>query len=121
MPDLPLTRFAEWRFQTPRTFCIKTIVDPSKDTLLVVSAHAADFVWRAGGAIALYHSRGVRVRVLCLSFGERGESQKLWRQPDMDIETVKRVRREEAKKAAVWRLNLFFDAGIIHCARTITH
>ena len=23
-------------------------------TILVVSAHAADFVWRAGGAIALY-------------------------------------------------------------------
>ena len=29
-------------------------------TALVVSAHSADFVWRAGGAIALYASRGWR-------------------------------------------------------------
>jgi 4-hydroxy-4-methyl-2-oxoglutarate aldolase len=43
----------------------------------VVSAHSADFVWRAGGAIALYAQRGWRVKVVCLSFGERGESQKL--------------------------------------------
>ena len=26
-------------------------------TVLVISAHAADFVWRAGGAIALYVGR----------------------------------------------------------------
>jgi 4-oxalomesaconate hydratase len=43
-------------------------------SILVVSAHAADFVWRAGGAIALYASRGYKVRILCLSYGERGES-----------------------------------------------
>jgi 4-oxalomesaconate hydratase len=45
--------------------------------LLVVSAHATDFAWRAGGAIALYTSRGARVRVLCWPYGERGESQGL--------------------------------------------
>ena len=28
--------------------------------MLVVSAHAADFVWRAGGAVALAASRGDR-------------------------------------------------------------
>ena len=84
-----------------------------KDIVLVVSAHAADFVWRAGGAIALYHSRGARVRVLCISYGERGESQKLWRKPEMDVETVKRVRHEEAEKAAdVLGAEIrFFDAG----------
>ena len=27
-------------------------------TALVVSAHSADFVWRAAGAIALYAERG---------------------------------------------------------------
>jgi 4-oxalomesaconate hydratase len=27
-------------------------------SVLVVSAHAADFVWRAGGAIALYAKNG---------------------------------------------------------------
>ena len=82
-------------------------------TVLVISAHAADFVWRAGGAIALYHSRGARVRVLCLSYGERGESQKLWRQDGMTIETVKTVRQQEAERAAeVLGAEIrFFDAG----------
>ena len=64
-----------------------------KDVVLVVSAHAADFVWRAGGAIALYASRSCRVRVLCLSFGERGESERLWKEPGMTLEQVKTVRR----------------------------
>jgi 4-oxalomesaconate hydratase len=84
-----------------------------KDTVLVVSAHAADFVWRAGGAIALYASRGCRVRVLCLSYGERGESEKLWRQPGMTLDEVKRVRQAEAESAAkVLGAEIrFFDAG----------
>jgi 4-oxalomesaconate hydratase len=88
-------------------------MDSSKDTILVVSAHAADFVWRAGGAIALYHSLGCRVRVLCLSYGERGESQKMWRVPGMDIERVKQARRAEAEQAAeVLGAEIrFFDAG----------
>jgi 4-oxalomesaconate hydratase len=47
--------------------------------VLVVSAHAGDFVWRAGGAIALAASRGAAVTVLCLSYGERGESARAWR------------------------------------------
>jgi 4-oxalomesaconate hydratase len=69
-------------------------------TALVVSAHSADFVWRAGGAIALYAARGWRVVVVCLSFGERGESAKLWRQPGMTLEAVKANRKDEAQRAA---------------------
>jgi 4-oxalomesaconate hydratase len=69
-------------------------------TMLVVSAHAADFVWRAGGAIALHAKLGFRVHVICLSFGERGESAKLWRQAGMTLETVKSQRRTEAQVAA---------------------
>ena len=42
-------------------------------TALVISAHAADFVWRCGGAIALHAERGYKVTVVCLSFGESGE------------------------------------------------
>jgi 4-oxalomesaconate hydratase len=82
-------------------------------TLLVVSAHAADFVWRAGGAIALYASRGYRVRVLCLSYGERGESQGLWTKAGMTLEHVKKVRHSEAARAAeVLGAEIrFFDAG----------
>lgn len=69
-------------------------------TALVVSAHSADFVWRAGGAIALHADDGVAVTVICLSFGERGESAKLWRQPGMTLERVKSERRKEAEGAA---------------------
>ena len=72
----------------------------SNRNVLVVSAHAADFVWRAGGAIALYAERGYRVRILCLSYGERGESERLWRQPGMTLECVKASRRAESEKAA---------------------
>src|SRR5688572_25881834 len=69
-------------------------------TALIVSAHSADFVWRAGGAIALHAAQGWRVHIVCLSFGERGESAKLWRQPGMTMETVKTNRRAEAQEAA---------------------
>ena len=70
-------------------------------TALVISAHAADFVWRCGGAIALHAEQGVKVTVVCLSYGERGESAKLWKQPGMTLDRVKEVRRAEAQKAAV--------------------
>ena len=69
-------------------------------SVLVISAHSADFVWRAGGAIALSASRGSAVHVVCLSFGERGESQGLWAQEGMTLERVKQARREEATAAA---------------------
>src|SRR5579863_1122087 len=84
-----------------------------RKNILVVSAHAADFVWRAGGAIALYASRGYRVRILCLSFGERGESQGAWKQPGMTIEKVKEIRRAESTRAAgiLGAEIRFFDSG----------
>ena len=69
-------------------------------TGLVVSAHSADFVWRAAGAIALYAKRGWTMKVVCLSYGERGESAKLWRMPGMTLERVKEDRRAEATRAA---------------------
>lgn len=69
-------------------------------TALVVSAHSADFVWRCGGAIALHAARGFQVTVVCLSYGERGESAKLWRQEGMTLDRVKTSREAEAKKAA---------------------
>jgi len=82
-------------------------------TILVVSAHAADFVWRAGGAIALYADRGYRVRILCLSYGERGESERLWKMPGMDVDRVKQLRCAESQKAAdiLGAEIRFFDSG----------
>ena len=86
----------------------------SEKTALVVSAHAADFVWRCAGAIALHVEKGYRVTVLCLSSGERGESAKLWKQEGMTLKRLKAARREEAEKAAA-ALGVedirFFDLG----------
>lgn len=72
----------------------------SEKTALVLSAHSADFVWRCGGAIALHQEQGVDVTVVCLSYGERGESAKLWKQEGMTLEKVKASRRREAEQAA---------------------
>jgi 4-oxalomesaconate hydratase len=68
--------------------------------LLVVSAHAADFVWRAAGAIAVHTAAGGVATVVTLSFGERGESGELWAEEGQTVENVKRIRREEAEAAA---------------------
>jgi 4-oxalomesaconate hydratase len=79
---------------------------------LVISAHAGDFVWRTGGAIALATSRGERAKVVCLSYGERGESAKAWR-AGRTLEEIKAIRREEAENAAA-ELGAeieFLDAG----------
>ncbi|HXL90563.1 MAG TPA: PIG-L deacetylase family protein [Streptosporangiaceae bacterium] len=79
---------------------------------LVVSAHAADFVWRAGGAIALAAARGEPVTVVCLSYGERGESASAWR-AGKTLDEIKALRRGEAESAAAVlgaRIE-FLDAG----------
>jgi 4-oxalomesaconate hydratase len=83
-------------------------------TALVVAAHPGDFVWRAGGAIALHAAKGYDVDVVCLAYGERGESAKLWKTPGMTLERVKAARRKEAEAAAA-ALGVhdiqFFDLG----------
>ena len=68
-------------------------------TALIVSAHAADFVWRCGGAIALHAELGYNVTVVCLSYGERGESAKLWKE-GKTLDQVKAIRKSEAEAAA---------------------
>ncbi|WP_219413721.1 PIG-L deacetylase family protein [Pseudonocardia nigra] len=82
------------------------------ESLLVVSAHAGDFVWRAGGAIALTTSRGGRATVVCLSYGERGESARAWRE-GKSLEEIKAIRRAEAEQAAaILGADIrFLDAG----------
>jgi 4-oxalomesaconate hydratase len=68
--------------------------------VLVIGAHSADFVWRAGGAVALATRNGGTAQVIALSYGERGESGELWKEPGQTIERVKQVRHAEAEKAA---------------------
>ncbi|MGM0931265.1 MAG: PIG-L deacetylase family protein [Actinomycetota bacterium] len=84
----------------------------TEPALLVVSAHAGDFVWRAGGAIAAAAQRGERAVVVCLSYGERGESAKAWRE-GKGLEEIKAIRREEAENAAaaLGAEVRFLDAG----------
>ncbi|PSC03734.1 PIG-L domain-containing protein [Alsobacter soli] len=86
--------------------------DTSK-TGLVITAHPGDFVWRAGGAIALHAARGYRMKIVCLSYGERGESQFAWKTAGVRLEDVKAQRREEAERAAaILGAEIeFFDAG----------
>jgi len=74
--------------------------DMQGKTLLVFGAHSADFVWRAAGTIAVVTSQGGTAAVIALSYGERGESGELWKEPDQTIENVKHIRHEEAEAAA---------------------
>jgi 4-oxalomesaconate hydratase len=66
----------------------------------VIGAHSADFVWRAGGAVAKAVENGGTAEVIALSYGERGESGELWKQEGQTIENVKRIRHGEAEAAA---------------------
>jgi 4-oxalomesaconate hydratase len=66
----------------------------------VIGAHSADFVWRAGGAVAVAVEDGGTAEVIALSYGERGESGELWKQEGQTVENVKKVRHAEAEAAA---------------------
>ncbi|MDE3131010.1 MAG: PIG-L family deacetylase [Acidobacteriota bacterium] len=66
----------------------------------VIGAHAADFVWRAGGAIAKAVELGGEAEVVALSYGERGESGELWKHEHQTIANVKQIRHAEAQAAA---------------------
>jgi 4-oxalomesaconate hydratase len=68
--------------------------------LMVIGAHSADFVWRAGGAAAVTTQNGGEARVVALSYGERGESGELWKEEGQTIENVKKIRHGEAERAA---------------------
>ena len=66
----------------------------------VIGAHSADFVWRAGGAIAKAVELGGVAEVVALSYGERGESGELWKHENQTVESVKQIRHAEAEAAA---------------------
>jgi 4-oxalomesaconate hydratase len=66
----------------------------------VIGAHSADFVWRAGGAVAKAVENGGTAEVIALSYGERGESGELWKQEGQTVDNVKRIRHAEAEAAA---------------------
>src|SRR6478609_5868156 len=69
------------------------------NSMVVVTAHVGDFVWRCGGAMALHAQRGVQVHLVCLSYGENGESHSAWK-GDTQREAVQAQRHAEAQAAA---------------------
>ena len=69
-------------------------------SMVVVSAHAVDYVWRAGGTIAKYARNGWDVNIIVLSMGVRGESAPLWKEPGQTYERVGEVRKDESVAAA---------------------
>ncbi|MBS1256043.1 MAG: 4-oxalmesaconate hydratase [Deltaproteobacteria bacterium] len=69
-------------------------------SMLIISAHAADFVWRAGGAIGLHTENGGKAKVVSLSYGENGESGDLWLESGQTVEAVKKKRHAEASAAS---------------------
>jgi 4-oxalomesaconate hydratase len=66
----------------------------------VIGAHSADFLWRAGGAIAKAVEGGGVAEVVALSYGERGESGQLWKEPGQTVVNVTRIRPGVAVAAA---------------------
>jgi 4-oxalomesaconate hydratase len=68
--------------------------------MMVIGAHSADFVWRAGGAVAVTATNGGTAKVIALSYGERGESGELWKEDGQTIDNVKKIRHGEAERAA---------------------
>jgi 4-oxalomesaconate hydratase len=69
--------------------------------VMCVGAHAADFAARCAGTLAHYANQHCAVKVVCWSFGERGESADSWlNNPGIDVEGVKAIRRTEATDAA---------------------
>jgi 4-oxalomesaconate hydratase len=76
-------------------------VQTAAPTLLYIGAHDVDFLVRAGGTLARYAREGSRVVSVSLTYGERQESARLWAErPELTIEEVKQVRREECERCA---------------------
>lgn len=68
--------------------------------ILVVAAHAADYVWRCGGTIAKYAARGSEIRVIALAEGVRGEANDYWKTEGANDETCKDLKISDSQKAA---------------------
>src|SRR5215216_1198171 len=79
---------------------VRSIMYKGVAAVVIECLEAADVVWRAAGTIAIITSQGGSTSVVALSYGERGESGELWKDPNQTVENVKRIRHEEAKTAA---------------------
>ena len=71
--------------------------------MLVIGAHSADFVWRAGGALAVTTTNGGAGRVIALSYGEKGESGELWKEEGQTLENVPVAGKRPAERVPLVR------------------
>lgn len=77
------------------------MIQESKERVLVIGAHALDFLWRCGGTIAKYVRQGHEVKVINLTYGARGESNGIWKKnPEITEEEVALRRKNESQRAA---------------------
>ena len=67
-------------------------------------------MWRAVGAIAAATMRGEKATVVCVSYGERGESASQWLQ-GKSLDEIKTIRRDEASAAAETALTAITQQG----------
>jgi 4-oxalomesaconate hydratase len=104
---------------------LSKISAPQVKSVLVVSAHNTDWIWRCSGTIARYKKLGAQVHVVCLSPGVRGESNGLLKSdPTLTPEAIKAMRVQEAIDAGevlgcdtvqVWD----YDDCILECTKEI--
>ena len=72
------------------------------ERVMVFSAHALDFLWREGGMIARYVKEGCPVKVICASYGARGESNDIWKKnPGITEEEVRELMKVSLDAIAV--------------------
>jgi len=70
-------------------------------SMVVVSAHAADWCTRAGGAVLKYVEMGYSVTVIILTYGIRGESRQFWvDHPNGPSDLCRNIRIEEIKSVS---------------------
>ena len=71
-----------------------------KPTILVFSAHSADFCSRSGGTLAKCRNN-YRMRVIIVTYGERGESPGCWQTSEsLEVQEIKEIRKSEVIEAA---------------------
>ena len=100
---------------------------PEVKSILVVSAHNTDWIWRCSGTVARYKKLGAAVHVVCLSAGVRGESNKLLKEdPTLTPKAIKALRVKEAVDAGaalgcdsvqVWD----YDDCMLECSKEIVN
>ncbi len=73
----------------------------AKNRVLIIGAHLSDGFMRCGGTAAKYALKGDKVKFLCMSMGERGESGNIWKNnKKVTAAEVVEVRFQEGQKMA---------------------